>query len=72
MSKVFTGISLEPEDVEILELYKQDICRRQMIDENLSHAVRYIIRNPKDFTDWLARYESTNKKQEARSAKSDA
>ena len=71
LSKIVTGITLDSEDVKTLEAYKEDLCRRHAMDGNVSHAIRNMIRNPKDYVAWLTRHDAENKKQE-RSAKSDA
>lgn len=71
-SKQVTGFNLSDSDKEKIEAYSKELCTELGIENNLSHTMRYVLRNPKAYTDWLAQYESTNKKQESRSAKSDA
>ncbi len=70
-SKKVTGFNLGDSDKEKIEAYSKELCAGLGIENNLSHTMRHMLRNPKDYADWLARHDSTNKKQE-RSAKSDA
>lgn len=70
MSKIVTGIALGSEEIKTLGEYTEDLCRRHTMKNNLSHAIRHMINNPKDYVHWLTEHDRTNKKQEARSAKS--
>lgn len=56
MRKIVQGINLTRRDLDILTAYKKDLCGSQAIEDNLSHTVRQIIRNPQAYAHWLTEH----------------